>query len=380
MIRKRILLASLLKPVSDTRLYEKIGQSLAKLPEVEVHLAGFKAHFSKSAAKQAITFHPIFSFRRLSFGRIAAQLTFWKLLRQVRPQLLLVATHELLPLSWLYSKLYSCPLVYDVQENYYLNLTTQSVYPGVLGKVLGFLVRALEKAAASSVSHFLLAETSYAQELPFLGQRYTVLQNKYLPPAASFSSERSFPISLEAFRPLRLLYSGTISRLYGVLEAIEFTRQLRTWRPEAELTIIGYCAEEAFLRELKSLVKDLPYVQLIGGETLVPHEEILVQERLHHVGLLPYRPHPSTFSCVPTKLFEYLGNGLVVITEANPLWADILDKTQAGFTIRFSERLSLKDVEVLLKNTYYPEGIPAAVFWQEEEQKVQTIIRDLLKL
>jgi glycosyltransferase involved in cell wall biosynthesis len=377
MFRKRILLASLLKPVSDTRLYEKIGKSLAKIPQAEVHLAGFASALPSSSDANGIYFHPIFSFSRLSVSRISAQLKFWKLLQKIRPAVLVVATHELLPVSWLYCKKHDCRLIYDVQENYFLNLSTQQVYPGLLGKAMGYLVRGIEKAVAPSVSHFFLAEQAYAQELSFLGSRFTILQNKYLPPlAVAPVTQHKAPVSLKGIKQLRLLYSGTISKLYGVLEAVKFTQQLRAWVPEAELTIIGYCADKEFLRELKHHIQPLPFVQLLGGGALVPHQEILAQEQQHHLGLLPYHPHPSTFTCIPTKLYEYIGNGLVVVAQENHLWANILERTQAGTCRSFLLELTSKEVEILLNRTYYQNGIPKAVFWQDEEQKVQRIIQD----
>ncbi|ALJ00672.1 glycosyltransferase family protein [Rufibacter tibetensis] len=377
MIRKRILLASLLKPVSDSRLYEKIGKSLAKLPQVEVHVAGFQS--LTPADETNITFHPVFSFKRLSFGRFSAQKSFWDLISKIKPEVLIVATHELLPVAWLYCKQSSCKMVYDVQENYFLNLTTQQVYPGVAGKALGQVVREIEKIIAPSINHFFLAEKAYAKELPFLGSRITVIQNKYLPPSNSIKLEREVPVSIKDIKPLRLLYSGTISKLYGVLDAVNFTKQLRTWVPQTELTIIGYCADKKFLVELKKHIQHLPFVRLIGGDALVPHQKILIQEQQHHIGLLPYHPHPSTFTCIPTKLYEYIGNGLVVVAEENPLWAEILQNSNAGICHSFAKELTQAGVENLIRGTFYQNGIPEDVFWREEESKVQRVVLDLLE-
>ncbi len=343
-------------------------------------MAGFESVLPSSSDANGIIFHPLFSFNRLSVGRLTAQKKFWNLLREIKPEVLVVATHELLPVAWLYCKRHACRLVYDVRENYFLNLTTQQVYPGLLGKALGLLVRGIEKAVAPSVSHFFLAEEAYAQELPFLGNRFTVVQNKYLPSSVFTSTHQKNPVSLREARPLRLLYSGTISRLYGVLEAVKFTQQLRTWVPEAELTIIGYCADKGFLQELKQHIQPLPFVRLIGGDALVPHQEILKQEQQHHLGLLPYHPHPSTFTCIPTKLYEYMGNGLVVITEENPLWATLLERATAGISYSFSQELTSPKVEILLNQTYYLNGIPKEVFWLGEERKVQRIIQGLAGL
>ncbi|GGK80377.1 glycosyltransferase [Rufibacter glacialis] len=374
MIRKRILLASLLKPVSDTRLYEKIGKSLAKLPQLEIHVAGYAAPLPAAPESAGIIFHPVFSFQRLSIGRFTAQKAYWALLHKVQPAVLVVGTHELLLVSWLYAKRHRCQLVYDVQENYYLNLTTQQVYPGLLAKSMASIIRGIEKAVAPAIRHFFLAEQSYASELPFIMDRFTVLQNKYLPPSDQPAISSTREVVLQHVNPLRLLYSGTISKLYGVLEAIRFTGRLHKWVPSAELTIIGYCADQTFLQELQALIRPLPYVRLIGGNTLVPHQEILYQQRHHHVGLLPYRPHPSTFACLPTKLFEYIGNGLVVLMEENPLWAEVLRRTTAGTCLSFDQELSGQEVATLLHQVFYQTGIPEEVFWRQEEEKVQQVI------
>ena len=253
MFRKRILLASLLKPVNDTRMFAKLGQSLCKLEQAEVHIAGFIAPLPEQSP---ITFHPIFHFKRLSWQRLTAQWTFWKLLNQLRPEVLVVCTHELLPVAWWYKKKHGGQLVYDVQENYQLNLETQQVYGSVLGRLLGKLVRGVEKAVAPWVDHFLLAEASYAQELPFLGNRFTLLQNKFKAPLGF--TARQTPVFLQGQAPLKLLYSGTISELYGVLEAISFADQMHAFLPHATLTIIGYAPSAEFLGKVKTRIQDKP--------------------------------------------------------------------------------------------------------------------------
>ncbi|HEY4650831.1 MAG TPA: glycosyltransferase, partial [Pontibacter sp.] len=216
MSEKRILLASLLKPVNDTRMYGKLGLSLSKLPQVQVHLTGFLAPLPPDAPDN-LHFHPIFSFKRLSTGRFTAQRKYWQLLKTIKPDLLIVCTHELLLASWLYCKTHRCELVYDVQENYSLNLTAQDSYNPVLKKLLAKGVRTIENLTAPTIAHFFLAEQSYALELPFIGSRFTIVENKYKPTADY--KPRLTPVQLSGNK-IRLLYSGTISRIYGIFEAI----------------------------------------------------------------------------------------------------------------------------------------------------------------
>ncbi|QHL86284.1 glycosyltransferase [Nibribacter ruber] len=376
MFRKRILLASLLKPVNDTRMYAKLGQSIAKLPSAEVHVAGFHAPLPE---QNAITFHPIFNFNRISWQRLRAQWSFWKLLKQLRPQVVVVCTHELLPLAWWYKKNYGGQLVYDIQENYQLNLETQHVYGSFFGKGLGKLVRCMESALAPAVDYFLLAEASYAQELPFIDRRFTVLQNKYKPPGQPFAEMPHTPVRLKGLPEIQLLYTGTISQLYGVMKAISWAEQFHQFAPNSSLTIIGYAPDQKFLQQVRARIASLPFVQLIGGDALVPHSQILEWESKSHLGLMPYHPHPSTQRCLPTKLYEYLANGLVVIAQNNPLWEQVLQENQAGACLDFKQPLSQATIEQILQNTYYSKGIPKDVFWQQEEEELLSVIEMLLR-
>ncbi|WP_018478124.1 glycosyltransferase family protein [Pontibacter roseus] len=375
MSEKRILLASLLKPISDTRMYEKLGLSLSKIPGATVHICGFRATVPAGAPPN-IVFHSIFNFKRLSLGRAKAQLQFYRLLLQVKPQLLLVTTHELLLVSLLYKNRYGCRLIYDVQENYSLNLRAQHNYNWPLKQLLALGVRSMEHLTATGTDHFLLAERSYAQELPFLKGRYTLLENKFKAPSAH--APAITPVAIPSQGPLRLLYSGTIAEEYGVFEAIELAEKLYLIRPETTLTIIGYCANTATWESILQRSSGKSYIKLIGGNQLVPHQQILEQITQSHVGLLPYRPNESTFRCIPTKLFEYMAHALSILIQQNPLWETLVDETGAGMSIDFSQ----PDLEALysqmLQQPFYATGIPADIYWETEEKKLLQVVQPLL--
>jgi glycosyltransferase involved in cell wall biosynthesis len=287
---------------------------------------------------------------------------------------------ELLPLTWLWQKTTSGgQFIYDVRENYALNIQTQEVYPAWLRNGLAGLVRRVETWAARQATSIILAECSYAEELPYAAQseRTVIVENKYQPAAAeaaAFAPQR-LP---QPDQELRLLYSGTISELNGVFEALEVARHLRAFWSNVHLTIIGFCQQPEQLRRLQEAVAaDPDYVTLIGGDTLIPHATIVAEIGRSHVGLLPYKPHPSTWRCRPTKLFEYLAHGLPVLIPPNPLWAELVQKHDAGIEVDF-EQLSAPIVKelttALAGRTFYRNGIPSEVFWASEGQKLMQMI------
>ncbi|MBC6990049.1 glycosyltransferase [Hymenobacter sp. BT491] len=375
-----LLLASVLKPVDDTRMFEKFGRTLASRPDLAVHIAGRRAPYPRNAPSNLHT-HELLDGSRLSWRRLAAQWRYWKLLRTLQPALVVVHAPELLPLTLLWQRFgRGRRFLYDVRENYALNILTQQVYPHLVRQVLAKLVRWAETKAARQAYKVILAERSYAEELPFaLPERTVILENKYQPQPHEVAPQpkQRLPAPHE---PLHLLYSGTISELNGVLEALEFTRQLRTIWPGAHLTIVGFCQQPALLARLQAAIANAPgSVTLIGGDRLVPHADIISAIRRAHVGLLPYRPHPSTWRCLPTKLFEYVAHGLPVIIPDNTLWINYLQNDGIAVVCRdFTSMEAVQDVAAALSKTrFYPHGIPADVLWQSEATKLWAIVDSL---
>lgn len=367
MKKTRILLSSVLKPVNDTRMFEKIGASLTKLPQAEVHIAGFPGKLPTTSLP--IIFHPFTYFKRLSWGRVNVQRQYWQLLRQLRPEVMLVSSHELLLTSLLFKLFYGGKIWYDVRENYFLNLTTQNNYSKIAKYLLAYTVRLLERVTAPFIQHFLLAEKSYATELPFIDHKFTVLENKFKRLSPDTLPEKNYPIQLNPDQ-VKLLYSGSISEMYGVFEAIELCRQLHQEHSGISLTIIGYCAIPKTLAQIKAIIRDKPYIRLIGGDQLVSHGDIVRQIEKSDVGLLPYQPHPSTFNCTPTKLFEYLANALPVLVQENPYWAKRVNHYQAGIMINFRQ-FNAKELIYKMKNScFYLHGIPTETLWETEEKRL----------
>jgi glycogen(starch) synthase len=383
-----VLLASVLKPVDDTRMRGKFAETLRARPGTEVHVAGRGPRLA--AGQQVgkapnISQHPIFHGTRLSLERLAAQRRYWRLLQQLRPDIVVAHAPELLPLTLLWQALgRGRKFLYDIRENYALNVSTQGVYAGLTRRGLAAGLRWVEGWAARRAAGVILAEASYADELPFLpalpAGRVVVLENKYQPGPGEVlpTQARRLPAPTE---PLRLLYSGTISELNGVWEAIAVAGQLRqAWPGGAQLTIIGFCQQPALLRELQAQVAhNASGVHLIGGAEMVPHARIVAEISCSHLGLLPYRPHPSTARCRPTKLFEYLAHGLPVLLPPNPLWRALVQQHGAGLEIDFSQPVNGEALAAKLQAAaFYPRGIPGEVIWATEGEKLRYLLDSLV--
>lgn len=371
-----LLLASVLKPLDDTRMLGKFGRTLAGRPGMQVHVAGRRAPPPTDAPPNLHT-HELLAGSRLSWQRLRAQWRYWQLLRQLRPRLVFVHAPELLPLTLLWRSLgRNRQFLYDVRENYALNILTQQVYPRVIRQLLAKLVRMTEAAAATRAARLVLAERSYAGELPFAtSENSVILENKYQPPP-----DEPLPPTPHVLpappAPLELLYSGTISELNGVFDAIAFTHAFRQVWPTARLTIIGFCQQPDVLQRLQRAVAASPEaLTLIGGDRLVPHRDVVQTIQRSHLGLLPYRPHPSTWRCVPTKLFEYAAHGLPMLLPDNALWLATVRAYGAGMRCADFTQPPIQELAALLRNThFYPSGIPTDVFWATEAVELWAVV------
>ncbi|AMJ65419.1 hypothetical protein AXW84_08265 [Hymenobacter sp. PAMC 26628] len=364
----------------------KFAATLLERPGMQVHVAGQGPRAGRGpgagGAESRLEFHAIFQGSRLGLSRLGAQWRYWRLLRRLRPGLVVVHAPELLPLTLLWQALGSGRrFVYDIQENFALNIRTQRVYPPWVGRVLAGALRRVETLAARRAAGLALAEASYADELPFLNRapgRVAVLENKYQPAPGEAPPAAARPLPGPQ-TPLRLLFSGTLSELNGVREAVALAGALHAARPGgAHLTVIGFCQQPTLLQWLTETAdQHSAWLTLEGGARPVPHAAVVAAIGRAHLGLLAYRPHPSSERCQPTKLFEYLAHGLPLLVPPNPLWAAAVRAHGAGLVVDFADPAAAAATvlgALAAGPAFYPQGPPADALWAGEAKKLWALL------
>jgi len=363
-----IVVASVLKPVDDVRLYEKFALSLGQTNKYDINIIGFS---TKNAPSQYnIKYFPIFNFRRMSIHRVLAPINYWICLRKLQPDLIIVTTAELLPVSCIYKMLFRCKVIYDVQENHYRNIIYNNHYAFLFKWFLALSVRGLESILKYSVDYIIYAERCYEQELRFTSRNYSILENKYKPiKSASVGTSTSIR---------NFLYSGTINENYGIFEAIAVFRALYELDDKLHLTIIGHCSYKPTLIKLKNLVKESKNIQLVSGEEPVAHDQIVDQILHSDLGIIAYRSNPSTKNCIPTRMYEYLALQLPMIIPHNPAWEKICNHYKAAISIDFLNNHPAELMESINQYNFYPQGIDDQVVWKKEEHQLLEIIDSVL--
>jgi hypothetical protein len=360
--RITVAIASLLKPVDDARMYEKLGLSLAQTNKYEINIIGFS--IKKNNFHPDVKIYPVFRMSRTGISRFFQPLRYFRVLLKVKPEVIIVNSFDLLFVTLFYSGLTGSTFIYDVQENYLRNIRYNSPLPWPVKILAGVLVRTLERIAHPFVDHYLVAEESYFNEMPYLAEKGVLLRNYY---SDSYGMEASR-------RPpgdrIRILYSGTIAGAYGIFGVIDFIVRFYTHNPGIELVIAGYCPHRGTLEKLKEIIRGKPYIHLSGGDRLLPHEEIINKIRQADFGIIRYELNPAIRDCFPTRIYEYMGNRLPMLIQEHPVWSEFCTKYDAGLVVNF-ESFDPDDLWRRMRETdFYPSGIPEGISWNQEEPKL----------
>jgi len=368
MKKQRIVLASVLKPVDDTRMFEKIGKSLSGNPNYEIFIIGFPSR--QPPDPSGIILLPHTYFVRLSLKRVLAPLHILKKTFKVKPDVLIVNTHELLIVAVLNRIFFGSKIVYDVQENYWRNILWTDTFPPVIKHLLAVLVRAKETLLSRLFHLFFLAEKGFEKEMKFFRNKSIVLENKSILPAGFKRSKQDGTI--------RLLFSGTISESTGVSEAIRLACALHQIDQSVRLHIVGYCSLSSTLHTVKHAIEDKPFISLTGGDQLVPHEEIMAQIFNSDFGILYYPVSPHIENKIPTKLYEYLTARLPMLIQNYKPWVALCEPFHAAIRVDFNLAIDAAGILQKMKQfDFYPVA-PTDVDWSSEEKKLLDAMNKVL--
>lgn len=361
---QKIVIASTLKPVDDVRLFEKIAQSMAKTNKYEINIIGNSG--KKESNFPNIHFHSF----HLQRGQLLNRWTIrWKILRQIallKPEVLIISTHELLSIGVLYRLVSRCKLMYDVQENYYRNWLFRDDGFRILKVIIGILIRLKEFFLSPLVHHYTLAEKPYAKELTFISKsKWTVLENK--------------AVEMEAVERMKVknqfIFSGTISTYSEVELAVDFYQKLSSNLNSSTLKIIGQIHDERLEKRLQKLAESDATISLILSKNPIPHASILEAIKRSEYGLVSYQPNRINQLKTPTKVFEYTRHNLIYFTQRGSNWTNRfanLDCTIPVDFYHFDKDEIIRKVEKISSQNV--SAYPIEESWEYESKSLIEVI------
>ncbi len=371
-VKRKILIASFLKPVNDIRSYQKIAKSLATHENYDVYCVGYPSNIELS--DKNVMLLPLSSFKKNGFERIMARWQVFKTYLKLKPELIIVNSPDLLIFTMLYKILFGGIIIYDIRENYYRNLWYQQNYRWGLKHVLAILVRVKELITAPLFDHFFLAEKVYSTQLSFTKNKFTIIENKSLETKSRISNK------LNTNAP-SFIISGTIAYEYGIFEGINFFRNIEKYHPKSSLVIIGHCPNKLIQKELEYIEKSNPSIRLNISSNPIPHSAIEKEIMKAEIGLLPYLPNKSTKGKWPTKLYEYMGYQLPFIIQKNMVSSEFINSSNAGIEFDFTQQ-SLDTCqaawEQISSALFYQNNPSPNIYWSSEKEKLIAAVQLIL--
>lgn len=365
MKKSKIVIASILKPADDVRAFEKMAMTLTGAGH-EVYLVGMPS--TTRTTPPNIHFIELAPFDRLDWRRLAAPFLVMKKIRKVKPEVLIVNTHELLIVGLLNRIFFGVKIVYDIQENYYRNVRWTNAFPPILRGPIAMWVRLKERLLVPFFHRVIVAEKCFETELSFLPSWTVVIENKsVLPPGF---------LRQPAEGKLLLAFTGTLGESTGVFEAIDLADKIYQKRADVELHIMGFCARPAVLADIMNRCSGKTYIKLSAGKMQLGHSRIIDLLSKAHFGIVSYPASPHTAARIPTKLFEYLSARLPILLQNNPAWVRLAGPISAAIVTDFRN----PDVDHLLRemaNRTFYVGPVDDFLWKSEERKLVDLMHGL---
>lgn len=288
----------------DVRVFKKYFTSISKLDEFDVHSVRLDAYSSAQNETKNIVL------QRVSKNRLVRFLTsififgiFFVKLRNVLAPGDIIHVHdpELMPISLLKVVFPGIVFVYDMHEH----LPSQ-IYNKVNGKyarqVIIKIVELLEKIFLPRFDHLVFVTDEINQK--YTHQSKITVHNYPLSP----SGDHGYKSSSMSNERIKLVYAGGIgpNRFLDELIDIVSNNSVRY-----ELHLYGRITFPEKDQWLARNVHRFMNVSYCGVVDLMEIPEIL---RSHDVGIHVVRDIPNHRVGLPTKVFDYLSAGLVVVT------------------------------------------------------------------
>lgn len=361
MSEKVAVIASILKPVNDTRLYEKLGLSMRESNKYQVIIIGFG--IKKLPSHSGIRFHSLYQGPRLGLGRLLAPWKFLLKLLRLRPDLTVACTPELLLPAVLYKIFFRTKLWYDVQENYRKNVQYQSAYPRLLKPFLKLAIWMTEMGTRPFIDQYLLAEKGYVDELTFVQGKHIILENKY--------HKLDVSRHTSANDKVHLVFTGTVTRENGIIAAISLVQALDYKQYPVQLTIVGQVPEADLLQQIRNHINNQQHlIKLVGGTELVPHREVMQCAANADFGLVAHQPNPSSENCIPTKIYEYLGLGLPMLLQSHALWESVVAPYKAAIVLDYNNFHPETIWMQIKEGGFYTKKPGPEITWEQEALKL----------
>ncbi len=373
--KKKICIITTVHPANDTRIYFKEILSLVN--------AGYFVDYIVKESPYCYS-HPNINYIFLYEGN-GLYMRLKNLFRALRIAVKLndAIYHfhdpELIPVGLLLKLFLRKKIIYDIHEIHYDEIKYKPYLPKAVAIMVSYIFFLIERFAMKFFDKNILAEEKYMDY--FSGEKSVVVQN-FIPEKYVLNG---YTVKKTTFEELQLVYLGSITRVRGIHEMLNFAKILAS-----EIKFTFHLIGPFHPSDLEHQVRDFisannlaQYFRIYGRMSFPEAQEIV---KTCDIGLIFLHPIINNITILPTKLFEYMGNGLAVVMSDFPLWKQFNDKHNCGIVLDiFNLELEMDKVLRFLSDAEKIEEIKKNnirtvrenYVWEVEEKKLLSVYSEL---
>lgn len=367
----KILVLSTVHHLVDNRIFFKEVESLKKIssnitfavPHPNENLKEyngvkiFPLKVEKSILKRLFTLHVVV----------------YKLIKKEKFDFIHFHDPELMLLMSIVKRKDKAKVIFDIHENIGPSIKDKYWIPKILRGLITFLYTNIENRLIAKLDTLIIAETSYREtygENPIEILNYPWVLKKNATLVKDFTGKLNF------------VYAGDIMARKGIWKMIDIFEKIYDELQEPHFDLLGRFVPPELEREVKAYIKTNKLEDRITIHGRVPIEEVNRILEYSHIGFSILEPVANYIGSLPTKIFDYMNNKMVVIASDFPLYKKYVDDCNTGMTINFhehekhyNEMLTLfkspEKLSIMAENGY--NKVENEWNWSEQEKKLLQI-------
>lgn len=214
-------------------------------------------------------------------------------------------------------------VVYDVHEDYRLQILYKPYIPQIARKSIALLARLVEYVISKYLDGIVTATDDILNIFSFHKKAICLRNFPIISNFSNFSEGRR--IEKETFN---IIYVGNLTITRGITQIVQALEHIKS---DKKVTLI-LCGD-FYPLEYNASVRKLKGFEKVEYRGWVNPQDIPTLLCKSDVGIACLHPQANYLSALPIKLFEYMLSGIPVIASDFPLWKDIVIGNQCGICV-----------------------------------------------
>ena len=341
----RILHLTTVHSIGDVRIFTKEVRSL-RAAGLDVMVAGIRSESHPPDLEPAILFDPVATRSRRFRTSMSRTI---ETCRRVRPDILHFHDPEIL-LALPFVRRYCGVIIYDSHEFLSEAVQHKDYLPKILRPLIGTMVGLVERFLLRFVDAIVVPTPHIAKYFSRFGKQ--VIQVANYPVRASLPE-----FSGAEGREEAAVYTGALGRVRGLKQMVEASEM-----SGISLHLAGSADSEGKIY----LARPLPAQVHLHGQ--VNHDAAMALQAKVMLGMSLLLPHKQYFNAIPTKMFEFLAAGLVVISSDFPF----LRRLFADFTtVKFVDPQNVPQIAAAMREAIDQYAVGAGALRDSRERVLQ---------